>query len=93
MKPEEKVEVKEISFKDKAGNLDLRALMTGVVQKLLGISLDYSRISGMSDRSFNQMQRSLKDSYYQVLDFGIKTLEESKYIEKTDANNDSEQDR
>lgn len=75
----------EISYKDKSGNVDLRPLLTGVVQKLLGTALDYSRMSGMSDRSFNQMQRSLKDSYYQILDFTLKELEKTGHVEKKDS--------
>ena len=72
------------NIKSNAGEIDLRALITGVVQRLLGQALDYSRMSGMSDRSFNQMQRSLKDSYYQILDFTIKELEKEGYIKKKD---------
>lgn len=79
----------DVAFKDKSGNIDLRALLTGVVQKLLGTALDYSRMSGMSDRSFNQMQRSLKDSYYQILDFTLKELENSGYLQKKDSSNDN----
>ena len=79
----------DVTFKDKSGNIDLRALLTGVVQKLLGTALDYSRMSGMSDRSFNQMQRSLKDSYYQILDFTLKELEKSGYLQKRDPSDEN----
>lgn len=78
-----------ISYKDKSGKVDLRTLLTGVVQKLLGTALDYSRMSGMSDRSFNQMQRSLKDSYYQILDFTLKELEKEGYISKKDSDDNT----
>lgn len=67
---------REISYKQKDGTLDLRALMTGVIQKCLGQALDYGRMSGMSDRNFTQFQRSLKDIFYATRDFSIKMLED-----------------
>jgi len=77
----------DFNYKDKKGDIDLRALMTGVVQKLLGTALDFSRMSGMSDRSFNQLNRSLKDAYYNILDFTLKELEKEGYLKK-DSEND-----
>lgn len=41
------------------------------MQKLLGKSLDYARMSGVSDRSFEQMRKSLKDDYYALLEHFI----------------------
>ena len=69
--------------KDAKGNLDLRSLMTGTIQKLLGNALDYCRMSGMTDRNLKQIQRSLKDDYYKMLDFIIAELEAAEYIEKS----------
>lgn len=48
------------------------------MQKLMGKSLDYARISGMSDRSFEQMRKNLKDDYYALLEHFIKLMDELK---------------
>lgn len=48
------------------------------MQKLMGKSLDYARMSGMSDRSFEQMRKSLKDEYYLLLDHFIKLMDDLK---------------
>jgi hypothetical protein len=46
------------------------------MQKLMGKSLDYARMSGMSDRSFEQLKKSLKDEYYSLLDHFMKLMDE-----------------
>lgn len=48
------------------------------MQKLMGKSLDYARVSGMSDRSFEQMRKSLKDDYYALLDHFIVLMDDLK---------------
>jgi hypothetical protein len=48
------------------------------MQKLMGKSLDYARISGMSDRSFDQMRKNLKDDYYALLEHFIKLMDDLK---------------
>lgn len=48
------------------------------MQKLMGKSLDYARISGMSDRSFEQMRKNLKDDYYALLEHFIKLMDDLK---------------
>ena len=63
----------------KDGKIDLRLLLTGIMQRFLGKALDYARISGMSDRSFNQFQRSLKDDHYTILGHGVKILQDNGY--------------
>jgi hypothetical protein len=62
------------------GKVDLDKLLTGVMQKFLGKALDYGRISGMSDRSFAQFQRSIKDDHYTILSYALKILEDSGHI-------------
>lgn len=68
------------------GKIDLKYIMTAIMQRFLGKSLDYARISGMSDRSFNQFQRSLKDDHYTILGHGLKMLEDNGYsvVESSD---------
>ena len=72
---------KELDAMDfsKDGKIDLKLLLTGIMQRFLGKALDYARISGMSDRSFNQFQRSLKDEHYTILGHGIKILQDNGY--------------
>jgi hypothetical protein len=70
----------------KDGKIDLKFIMTAIMQKFLGKSLDYARISGMSDRSFNQFQRSLKDDHYTILGHGLKMLEDNGYIAEDSSN-------
>jgi hypothetical protein len=48
------------------------------MQKLMGKSLDYARISGMSDRSFEQTKKNLKDDYYALLEHFIKLMDDLK---------------
>jgi hypothetical protein len=48
------------------------------MQKLMGKSLDYARISGMTDRSFEQMRKNLKDDYYALLEHFIKLMDDLK---------------
>ena len=74
----------EMNFTKKDGSIDLEALQTGLMQKFLGKALDYARISGMSDRSFTQFQRSLKDDHYQILGFGLKILADAGYVKPKD---------
>ena len=80
MAREEDVHAQEISYTKKDGSVDLKALCTGVMQRFLGKALDYARISGMSDRSFTQFQRSLKDDFYQIMGFEMQILKESGHI-------------
>lgn len=47
-------------------------------QRLMGRSLDYARISGMSDRSFDQFKKNLKDDFYSTLENFIKLFNELK---------------
>lgn len=79
---EEKTQTEEFEY-DKDGKVKLDKLLIGVMQKFLGKALDYGRISGMSDRSFTQFQRSIKDDSYLMLSYALKILEDSGYTEKS----------
>jgi hypothetical protein len=46
------------------------------MQKLMGRSLDLARISGMSDRSFDQYKKNIKDDYYQTLEHFIQLFKD-----------------
>ena len=75
---EEKKE--EINFTNHDGSVNLKVLITSLTQKMLGKALDYARISGMSDRSFNQLARNLKDDFYTLNNYAIRILAESGHI-------------
>lgn len=81
MEREDNQKASEINFTNTDGSVDLKALTTGLLQKFLGKALDYGRMSGMSDRSFTQYQRSLKDDMYVLLSHGIRILEETGHIQ------------
>jgi hypothetical protein len=49
-------------------------------QKLMGRSLDLARVSGMSDRSFDQFKKSLKDDHYSTLENFLKLFAELKNL-------------
>lgn len=48
------------------------------MQRLMGKSLDYARISGMSDRSFEQLRKALKDDGYTLLEHFTKLMDDLK---------------
>ena len=48
------------------------------MQKLMGKSLDYARMSGMTDRSFEQLKKNLKDDAYALLESFIKLMDDLK---------------
>lgn len=48
------------------------------MQKLMGKALDYARMSGMTDRSFEQLKKALKDDSYQLLENFIKLMDDLK---------------
>ena len=78
---EEKTSTEDFVY-EKDGKVNLDKLLTGVMQRFLGKALDYGRISGMSDRSFAQFQRSIKDDHYTILSYALKILEDSGHIVK-----------
>lgn len=58
---------------DKEGTPE-EQLLRLFMQKLMGKALDYARMSGMSDRSFEQLKKNLKDDSYQLLEHFAKLL-------------------
>jgi hypothetical protein len=50
--------------------------------KLMGEALDLARISGMSDRSFNQFRISYKKKCFNVINELIKEAKENKLIDE-----------
>lgn len=68
---------KEMSQEENDGTPEAQLLRL-FMQKLMGKSLDYARMSGMSDRSFEQMRKSLKDEYYALLQNFIKLMDDLK---------------
>jgi predicted HTH domain antitoxin len=47
---------------------NIKKVVSNALQKFMGRALDLARISEMSDRSFNQFQKSLKDECYNLID-------------------------
>jgi len=47
---------------------NIKRVVSNALQKFMGRALDLARISEMSDRSFNQFQKSLKDECYNLID-------------------------
>lgn len=68
----------EKDTKDEAEGSAEAQLLRLFMQKLMGKSLDYARMSGMSDRSFEQMRKNLKDDYYALLEHFIKLMDDLK---------------
>ena len=50
------------------------------LHQAMGKSLDLFRISEISDRSMEQVKRSLKDYYNELITYMVKTLREKDYI-------------
>jgi hypothetical protein len=59
--------------------LDLSIFLRTLIQRCMGKALDYGRMSGMSDRSLTQFERSVKDEFYKIIKDGTKILEEFGY--------------
>ena len=65
----------EMSDGEKALKLDI--FLRTLIQRCMGKALDYGRISGMTDRSLQQFERSVKDDFYTIIEDGIRILKES----------------
>jgi len=63
MENENQVQNTEIKEED-----NIKKVISNALQKFMGKALDLARISEMSDRSFNQFQKSLKDECYNLID-------------------------
>jgi hypothetical protein len=53
-----------------------------LIIKLMGEALDLARISGMSDRSFNQFQISYKKKCFNAINELIKEAKENKLVDE-----------
>jgi len=74
-------EVKETNVTDD-GKEFLEVFITKSMHQAMGKSLDLFRISEISDRSMEQIKRSLKDYYNELISFMIETLKEKGYIKE-----------
>jgi len=54
------------------------------LEKAMGKALDYGRISGMSERSFKQYERSLKNDFNSIIEQGQEILVEAGYLKPGD---------
>jgi hypothetical protein len=66
---------------DPDGNktLDLHVLVKALIQICMGKALDLGRVSGMSDRSFQQYEKIVKDEFYKTISYGQRILDENGY--------------
>jgi len=55
------------------------------LEKAMGKALDYARISGMSDRSFKQFERTVKNDFNRIIEHGVGFLVEQDYISSVEA--------
>jgi len=55
------------------------------LEKAMGKALDYARISGMSDRSFEQFERTVKHDFNRIIEQGLELLVEQDYITSDEA--------
>jgi hypothetical protein len=60
----------------------LEVFVDKCLHQAMGKSLDLFRISEISDRSMEQVKRSLKDYYNELITHMIKTLKEKGYIKE-----------
>ena len=56
--------------------LNFDVVLRTLIQECMGKALDYARISGMTDRSLTQFERSVKDDFYLIIEQGCKMLKE-----------------
>lgn len=49
-------------------------LLKRSLEKAMGKALDYARISGMSDRSFEQFERSIKHDFNRIIEQSLELL-------------------
>lgn len=58
----------------------LDIFLSTLIQQLMGKTLDLARISGMSDRSLQQFERTIKNECYKTIGDGSKILKEYGYL-------------
>lgn len=80
-------DLKEIDSKDlqktEEGKDFLEVFITKSLHQAMGKSLDLFRISEISDRSMEQIRRTLKDYYNQLIVYVVEVLREKGYIKET----------
>ena len=81
--PEQKSDEKSFIIED-AGTgerkLDIGLFTKILIQRCMGKSLDYARMSGMTDRNLKQFERTIKDDFYQIIGDSKQILTEFGYI-------------
>ena len=76
-KPDEKSFIIEEAGEKK---LSLHTFIKVLIQRCMGKSLDYARMSGMTDRNLKQFERTIKDDFYQIIGDSKQILNEFGYI-------------
>lgn len=84
--PEKDSQDKDFLSSDASGakQLHLDILIRTLIQRCMGKAIDYGRLSGMGDRSFQQFERTMKDDFYRAINDGIAILEQYGYLDKKD---------
>ena len=62
--------------------LHLDVFLRTLIQSCMGKAIDYGRLSGMGDRSFQQYERTVKDEFYKVIEYGTAILNENGLIDE-----------
>jgi hypothetical protein len=73
---------KELNYVTEENELNVPILVEALFVKFMGKVLDYSRMSGMSDRNMTQFCRSVKDDCYQQIKFAKTILKDYGIEEK-----------
>lgn len=68
---------------DGTKTLNLHVLVKTVIQQCMGKAIDYARVSGMSDRSFQQFERLVKDDFYRIIEYSQKLMNDHGYHDET----------
>lgn len=74
---------KNDDFITQDGKLNLHVMVRTVLQQYMGKAVDYARLSGMADRSFQQFERLVKDDCYRFIEYSAKILEAHGYEDPT----------
>jgi len=77
-----KVLQQKIEEKVSQGEDFLAAWISEVLKTAMGKCLDLTRITEISDRAQLQLERTLKDYFYSLIDLSIAVLTERGYIKK-----------
>ena len=61
--------------------LSLRHIVKRAIEKSMGKALDYGRMSEMSDRAFEQYERTIKKEFNGIINYTLELLEDEGFIE------------